>query len=41
MGPLDGLRALEIGDGGEVAGKLLADAGVDMITVEPASGARS
>lgn len=41
MGPLEGLRALEIGDSGEVAGKLLADAGVDMIRVEPPSGARS
>ena len=41
MGPLEGLRALEIGDAGEVAGKLLADAGVDVIRVEPLAGARS
>ena len=41
MGPLEGLRALEIGDSGEVAGKLLADAGVDVIRVEPLTGART
>ena len=41
MGPLEGLRALEIGDAGEVAGKLLADAGVDVIRVEPPAGACS
>lgn len=41
MGPLMGLRALEIGNGGEVAGKLLADAGVDVIRIEPLDGART
>ena len=41
MGPLEGLTAVEIGDRGEVAGKLLADAGVDVIRVEPPEGARS
>ena len=41
MGPLAGLRALEIGDRGEIAGKLLADAGADVILVEPPAGARS
>ena len=40
-GPLTGLNALEIGDRGEVAGKLLADAGVEVIRVEPSEGARS
>ncbi|MBM3140030.1 MAG: CoA transferase [Chloroflexi bacterium] len=40
-GPLEGLRVVEIGDRGEVAGKLLADAGADVIRVEPPSGARS
>jgi crotonobetainyl-CoA:carnitine CoA-transferase CaiB-like acyl-CoA transferase len=39
MGPLSGLRALEIGDRGEVPGKLLADAGADVIRVEPPGGA--
>ncbi|MYD52943.1 MAG: hypothetical protein F4W96_01370 [Chloroflexi bacterium] len=37
-GPLEGLRVLEIGDLGEVAGKLLADAGADVIRVEPPGG---
>ena len=32
---------LEIGDLGEVAGKLLADAGADVIRVEPPGGGRS
>jgi crotonobetainyl-CoA:carnitine CoA-transferase CaiB-like acyl-CoA transferase len=41
MGPVDGLRVLEIGELGEVAGKLLADAGADVIKVEPPSGAKS
>jgi crotonobetainyl-CoA:carnitine CoA-transferase CaiB-like acyl-CoA transferase len=38
-GPLTGLTAVEIGDRGEVAGKLLADAGADVIKVEPPEGA--
>src|SRR4051794_29043534 len=41
MGPMQGIRALEIGDRGEVAGKLLADAGADVIRVEPTAGAAS
>ena len=40
-GPLTGLTALEIGDRGEVAGKLLADAGVEVVRVEPPEGART
>jgi benzylsuccinate CoA-transferase BbsE subunit len=41
-GPLEGLHVVEIGDLGEVAGKLLADAGADLVRVEPpGSGARS
>ncbi len=40
-GPLEGLRAVEVGDFGEVAGKLLADAGVEVVRVEPRTGARS
>lgn len=41
MGALDGLlRVVEIGDRGEIAGKLLADAGADVIRVEPLRGAR-
>ncbi len=40
-GPLEGLRVLEVGDLGEVAGKLLADAGADVIRVEPPGGGRS
>ncbi len=40
-GPLEGLRAIEIGDRGEVTGKLLADAGVELVRVEPPAGARS
>jgi crotonobetainyl-CoA:carnitine CoA-transferase CaiB-like acyl-CoA transferase len=40
-GPLHGLRAVEIGDRGEVAGKLLADAGVAVVKVEPPQGAAS
>ena len=40
-GPVEGLRVLEIGDLGEVAGKLLADAGADVIRVEPPGGGRS
>lgn len=39
--PVEQLRVLEIGDLGEVAGKLLADAGADVIRVEPPSGART
>ena len=38
---LDGVRVVEIGDLGEVAGRLLADAGADVIRVEPPSGAAS
>jgi len=41
MGPLVGLRAVEIGDRGVVAGKILADAGADVIVVEPPTGARA
>jgi benzylsuccinate CoA-transferase BbsE subunit len=41
MGPIFGLRVIEIGDLGEVAGKLLADAGADVVKVEPPTGARS
>ncbi len=40
-GPVEGLRVLEIGDEGEIAGKLLADAGAEVIRVEPREGARS
>ena len=40
-GPLTGLTALEVGDRGEVAGKLLGDAGVDVTRVEPPEGART
>jgi crotonobetainyl-CoA:carnitine CoA-transferase CaiB-like acyl-CoA transferase len=40
-GPIEGLRVVEIGDAGEVAGKLLADAGAEVIRVEPRTGARS
>lgn len=36
---LDPIRVIEIGDLGEVAGKLLADAGADVIRVEPPAGA--
>lgn len=39
--PLANLRVLEVGDLGEVAGKLLADSGADVIRVEPLSGASS
>ena len=38
---LDRVRVVEIGDLGEIAGKLLADAGADVIRVEPPSGAAS
>lgn len=38
---LENLRVIEIGDLGEIAGKLLADAGADVIRVEPPSGATS
>lgn len=38
-GPCEPLRVVEIGDLGEVAGKLLADAGADVIRVEPPAGA--
>ena len=37
-GPVQELRVVEIGELGEVAGKLLADAGADVIRVEPPSG---
>lgn len=37
-GPLDGIRILEIGDRGEAAGRLLADAGADVIRIEPLTG---
>ena len=40
-GPMTGVRVVEIGDLGELAGKLLADAGADVIRVEPPRGARS
>lgn len=40
-GPMEGVRVVEIGDLGELAGKLLADAGADVIRVEPPRGARS
>ena len=40
-GPLEGLRVVEIGDRGEVAGKLLADAGAEVVYVEPLEGGRS
>jgi crotonobetainyl-CoA:carnitine CoA-transferase CaiB-like acyl-CoA transferase len=40
-GPVEGLRVVEIGDRGEVAGKLLADAGAEVVRVEPREGARS
>jgi crotonobetainyl-CoA:carnitine CoA-transferase CaiB-like acyl-CoA transferase len=40
-GPMTGVRVVEVGDLGEVAGKLLADAGADVIRVEPPGGARS
>lgn len=40
-GPLEGLRVVEIGNLGEFAGKLLADAGADVIRVEPPGGGRS
>ena len=40
-GPIEGLRVIEVGDRGEIAGKLLADAGADVIRVEPPAGVRS
>ena len=40
-GPLEGLRVIEVGDLAELAGKLLADAGAEVIRVEPRDGARS
>lgn len=40
-GPLEGLRVVEVGDQAEWAAKLLADAGADVIRVEPRAGARS
>ena len=39
-GPLTGLQVVEIGDASEVAGKLMADAGADVIRVEPTQGGR-
>ena len=42
VGPLDGISVLEIGDWGEIVGKLLADAGADVIRIEtPVKGAAS
>jgi crotonobetainyl-CoA:carnitine CoA-transferase CaiB-like acyl-CoA transferase len=41
VGPLSSLRVIEIGDRGEAAGKLLADAGAGVIKVEPRDGVRS
>jgi crotonobetainyl-CoA:carnitine CoA-transferase CaiB-like acyl-CoA transferase len=41
MALLDALHVVEIGDLGEVAGKLLADAGADVVKVEPPGGAKS
>ena len=40
-GPLEGLRVIEVGDQAEWAAKLLADAGADVIRVEPREGAHS
>ncbi len=40
-GPMEGLRVVEVGDLAELAGKLLADAGAEVIRVEPLVGARS
>ena len=40
-GPMTGVRIVEVGDLGEVAGKLLADGGADVIRVEPPRGART
>jgi benzylsuccinate CoA-transferase BbsE subunit len=40
-GPLEGLRVVEVGDLAELAGKLLADAGADVVRVEPRWGAAS
>ncbi len=37
-GPLDGIRILEVGDRGEPAARLLADAGADVIRVEAVDG---
>ncbi|MEE9281926.1 MAG: CoA transferase [Myxococcota bacterium] len=37
-GPIEPLRVVEIGDLGEVSGKLLGDAGADAIRVEPPAG---
>ena len=39
--PIRALRVVEIGDLGEVAGKLLADAGADLVRVEPPGGAET
>lgn len=40
--PLDGLRVVDLADEkGELAGRLLADLGADVVRVEPPSGARS
>ena len=38
---IEGLRVVEFGDLGEIAGKLLADAGADVVRVEPPAGAAS
>src|SRR5262245_41475429 len=37
-GPVQDIRVLEIGDRGEPAGKMLADAGADVIRIEPPGG---
>ena len=40
--PLEGLRVLDLADEkGELAGRLLADLGADVLRVEPQTGARS
>lgn len=42
MGPLDGIRVLEVADErGEFLGKLLADHGADVIKIEPPEGERT
>ena len=41
VGPLEGLKVLEIGDLAEITGKLLADAGARVIRIEPLEGAKS
>jgi crotonobetainyl-CoA:carnitine CoA-transferase CaiB-like acyl-CoA transferase len=41
MTVLQGVRVIEVGDLGEVAGKLLADAGAEVVRIEPPSGGKS